>query len=224
MIWRIQIPTKCYLCVDTKYIYKRYLHNSHLESQPNIISTVLMHLLRISLFIKFKCSEAQRWRMGRKSPFNHKLVHIWHHAALQQFTLHCLALFCSASQFILHIGVHIAMFGTLHNCTLHCSALSCPASPWADCPLARCPQGRRVPGHLRRLDLSRQVCPDAGKGGEIELSEILPLDLSVLGSLPQYMKPGGMSLGLRKSTLGLCLLGCDLYGNLSVLLRASNEV
>ena len=114
MIWRIQIPTKCYLCVDTKYIYKRYLHNSHLESQPNIISTVLMHLLMISLFVKFKCSEAQRWRMGRKSPFNHKLVHIWHHAALQQFTLHCLALFCSASQFILHIGVHIAMFGTLH--------------------------------------------------------------------------------------------------------------
>ena len=52
--------------------------------------------------------------MGRKTPFDHKLVHIWHHAALQQFTLHCLALFCSASQFILHIGVHIAMFGTLH--------------------------------------------------------------------------------------------------------------
>ena len=43
--------------LDTKYIYKRYLHNSHLESQPNIISTVLMHLLRISLFVKFKCSE-----------------------------------------------------------------------------------------------------------------------------------------------------------------------
>ena len=112
----------------------------------------------------------------------------------------------------------------LGHCTLHCSALSCPASPWADCPLARCPQGRRVPGHLRRLDLSHQVCPDAGEGGEIELSEILPLDLPVLGNLPQYMKPGGMSLGLRKSTLGLCLLGCDLYGNLSVLLRASNEV
>ena len=113
--------------LDTKYIYKRYLHNSHLESQPNIISTVLMHLLRISLFIKFKCSEAQRWRMGRKSPFNHKLVHIWHHAALQQFTLHCLALFCSASQFILHMGVHIAMFGTLH--IAHCTVQHSLARP-----------------------------------------------------------------------------------------------
>jgi len=125
-----------------------------------------------------------------------------------------------------NIRAHIAMFGTLHiaHCTLQCSALSCPASPWADCPLARCPQGRRVPGHLRRLDLSRQVCLEAGEGGEIELSEILPLDLPNLGSLPQYMKPGGMSLGLRKSTLGLCLLGWDLYGNRSVLLSASNEV
>ena len=211
--------------LDTKYIYKRYLHNSHLESQPNIISTVLMHLLRISLFVKLKCSEPnQVVAYGQE-------VTLW-----PQVGSH-LAPRCSAA-------VHIALFGTLllglsvhiaywsshcnvwdiAHCTLHCSALSCPASPWADCPLARCPQGRRVPGHLRRLDLSRQVCPDAGEGGEIELSEILPFDLPVLGSLPQYMKPGGMSLGLRKSTLGLCLLGCDLYGNLSVLLRASNEV
>ena len=211
--------------LDTKYIYKRYLHNSHLESQPNIISTVLMHLLRISLFVKLKCSEPnQAVAYGQE-------VTLWPQAGSH------LAPRCSAA-------VHIALFGTLllglsvhiaylsshrnvwdiAHCTLHCSALSCPDSPWADCPLARCPQGRRVPGHLRRLDLSRQVCPDAGEGGEIELSEILPLDLSVLGSLPQYMKPGGMSLGLRKSTLGLCLLGCDLYGNLSVLLRASNEV
>ena len=65
--------------------------------------------------------------MGRKSPFNHKLVHIWHHAALQQFTLHCLALFCSASQFILHIGVHIAMFGTLH--IVHCTVQHSLARP-----------------------------------------------------------------------------------------------
>ena len=65
--------------------------------------------------------------MGRKSPFDHKLVHIWHHAALQQFTLHCLALFCSASQFILHIGVHVAMFGTLH--IVHCTVQHSLARP-----------------------------------------------------------------------------------------------
>ena len=40
----------------------------------------------------------------------------------------------------------------------------------------------------------------------------------------EYMNPGGISLGLRNSTLGLCRLGWDLYGNRSVLLRASNEV
>ena len=226
------MPTKCYLCLDTKYIYKRYLHNSHLESQPNIISTVLMHLLRISLFVKLKCSEP-----------NQAMVYVQEITLWPQVGSH-LAPRCSAAVHIalfgtllLGLSIHSAIFCTLHmhctlrftlqclgHCTLHCSALSCPDSPWADCPLARCPQGHRVPGHLRRLDLSRQVCADAGEGGEIELSEILPPDLPVLGILPQYMKPGGMSLGLRKSTLGLCLLGCDLYGNLSVLLRASKEV
>ena len=76
-----------------------------------------MHLLRILLFIKFKCSEAQRWRMGRKSPFDHKLVHIWHHTALQQFTLHLLALFCSASQFASQYFAHCTCIA---RCSSHC--------------------------------------------------------------------------------------------------------
>ena len=80
--------------LDTKYIYKRYLHNSHLESQPNIISTVLMHLLRISLFIKFKCSEPnQAVAYGQE-------VTLWPQAGSH------LAPRCSAA-------VHIALFGTL---------------------------------------------------------------------------------------------------------------
>ena len=88
------MPTKCYLCLDTKYIYKRYLHNSHLESQPNIISTVLMHLLRISLFVKFKCSEPnQAVAYGQE-------VTLWPQAGS------LLAPRCSAA-------VHIALFGTL---------------------------------------------------------------------------------------------------------------
>ena len=90
-----------------------------------------------------------------------------------------------------------------------------------------------------RFNLGSQDRPDAHKGAQIELSEIrFPEPPSPLSDItirilplfqrpwhpPQYMNPDGMSLGLRNSTLGLCLLGWDLYGNRSVLFRASSEV
>ena len=120
---------------------------------------------------------------------------VWHSFArplssycILEFTLQCLG----------HCTLHIALFSTLLP-GLSLGRLSTCQMP------SRTSRSRPSP-EIGSLLPSLSGC----EGGEIELSEILPLDLPVLGSLPQYMKPGGMSLGLRKSTLGLCLLGCDL--------------
>ena len=99
-------------------------------------------------------------------------------------------------------------------------------------PLARCSQGRdTLTSPSPRFNLGRQDRPDVRKGAQIELSEIRfpeppsPLSDITIGIVPapcsslsapcpwhppQYMNPDGMSLGLRNSTLGLCLLGWDL--------------